>query len=145
MRFVSAALLLVALGCDQQRPARNVLLISVDSLRADRLGVYGSGRETSPTLDRLAREGVLFERALSPTSWTLPSHVTLLSGNRTTRHGTVSQTGGYFTERSGARDEQLLRGTIGVAEKVFLLTVSFTAAPDERERIPPGTTAYVDR
>jgi arylsulfatase A-like enzyme len=68
-----------------------VLLVSVDSLRADRLGVYGSGRETSPTLDRLAREGVLFEQALSPTAWTLPSHVTLLSGDLPHHHGTVAR------------------------------------------------------
>ena len=91
--FVTLLPLLVALACGREngRATRNVLLISVDSLRADRLGVYGSGRETSPTLDRLSREGVLFERALSPTAWTLPAHVTLLSGELPEHHGTVAR------------------------------------------------------
>ena len=57
----------------------NVLLISVDSLRADHLGCYGYPRPTSPNIDRLAAEGVRFERALSPSPWTLPAHVTMLS------------------------------------------------------------------
>ncbi len=73
------------------RAPRSVLLISVDSLRADRLGAYGHDRATSPNVDRLARQGVLFERAVSPTPWTLPSHVTLLSGRLPHRHGTVAR------------------------------------------------------
>ncbi len=61
----------------QERP--NVLLVSIDSLRADHLGSYGYERDTSPTIDRLAREGVLFENAISPASWTVPAHMTLLT------------------------------------------------------------------
>jgi arylsulfatase A-like enzyme len=67
-----------------------VLLVSIDSLRADRLGCYGNPRPTSPTVDRLAREGVLFERAVSPTSWTLPAHVTLFTGRDPHHHGVVA-------------------------------------------------------
>jgi arylsulfatase A-like enzyme len=91
---LALALLAVVMvtGCERGGAPRNVLLISVDSLRADRLGAYGHDRETSPTLDRLAAEGVLFERAISPTSWTLPSHVTLLSGRDPAKHGTVART-----------------------------------------------------
>jgi arylsulfatase A-like enzyme len=94
MNRLAAALALVVLatGCERGGPPRNVLLISVDSLRADRLSAYGNERRTSPTLDRLAQEGVLFERAISPTSWTLPSHVTLLSGRDPAQHGTVAKT-----------------------------------------------------
>ena len=58
----------------------HMLLISIDTLRADHLGCYGYGRETSPHLDRLAAEGVRFQRALAPTPWTLPSHGAMLSG-----------------------------------------------------------------
>ena len=58
----------------------NVVLISIDSLRADHLHCYGYHRETSPNLDRLAAEGVLFETVCSTTSWTLPSHMALLTG-----------------------------------------------------------------
>lgn len=70
---------------DLSRP--NVLLISIDSLRADRLGCYGNPRDTSPRIDTLARRGVLFTNAWSTTSWTLPAHVSLLSGRSLLGHG----------------------------------------------------------
>ncbi len=65
----------------------NVLLISIDSLRADRLSCYGYSKTTSPQLDRLAREGVLFETAIADSSWTLPTHVTLFTGAASQVHG----------------------------------------------------------
>lgn len=84
-----AALLALAASCsdapDQAPP--NVLLISIDTLRADHLACYGYGRETSPRLDRLAAEGVRVERCVAPTSWTLPSHVSMLTGNPISVHG----------------------------------------------------------
>jgi arylsulfatase A-like enzyme len=74
-----AAFFMIA-SCAEPEPSRpNLLLVSIDSLRADHLHAYGYERETSPNLDRLADEGVLFSNALSPSSWTLPSHVTLLT------------------------------------------------------------------
>lgn len=57
----------------------NVLLVSIDSLRADHLGSYGYERDTSPTIDALAREGVVFEKAISSAPWTVPAHMTLLT------------------------------------------------------------------
>jgi arylsulfatase A-like enzyme len=59
---------------------RNLILISIDTLRADRLGAYGYDRATSPAMDALARRGVRFETVIAETCWTLPSHVTLMSG-----------------------------------------------------------------
>ncbi|MEM7308073.1 MAG: sulfatase [Planctomycetota bacterium] len=67
--------------------ARNLILISIDTLRADRLGCYGYDRDTSPELDRFARDAVRFERSYASSSWTLPSHVTLLSGLLPSTHG----------------------------------------------------------
>jgi arylsulfatase A-like enzyme len=58
----------------------NVLVVVIDALRADRLGTYGYPRATSPTIDRLAAEGALFENAFSTTSYTLPSHASMLTG-----------------------------------------------------------------
>jgi arylsulfatase A-like enzyme len=87
------------LACDRapaprrEPPLRNVLLISIDSLRADRLGCYGHDRDTSPTLDRLAAEGVRFANAQTPSSWTLPAHATLLSGAAQARHGATTADG----------------------------------------------------
>lgn len=70
----------------------NVLLISWDSVRADHLGCYGhrspfNGESPSPTLDRLATEGALFEAAYSSSSWTLPSHMALITGQPDVVHG----------------------------------------------------------
>ena len=64
-----------------------MLLISVDMLRADHLGSYGYGRETSPHLDRLAKEGVLFEDCISSAPWTLPTHAALFTGLPDSVHG----------------------------------------------------------
>jgi arylsulfatase A-like enzyme len=58
----------------------NVLIIIVDTLRADHLSPYGYTRDTSPNLDHLAQQGVLFENAIAPASWTLPSHASMLTG-----------------------------------------------------------------
>jgi arylsulfatase A-like enzyme len=58
---------------------RNVILVSIDTLRADHLGAFGYARDTSPFIDGLARRGVRFERAFAPASWTLPSHMSLLT------------------------------------------------------------------
>ncbi len=60
--------------------APNLLLVSIDTLRADHLGCYGYARDTTPVIDALARGGALFRNAFAHTPWTLPSHLTLLSG-----------------------------------------------------------------
>jgi arylsulfatase A-like enzyme len=67
--------------------APNVLVIVVDTLRADHLSSYGYTRPTSPHVDRLAQQGVVFENAIAPTSWTLPSHASLLTGRYLYEHG----------------------------------------------------------
>ena len=58
----------------------DLLVLVLDTVRADHLSSYGYARATSPTLDRLAREGVLFEQASSTSSYTLPSHASILTG-----------------------------------------------------------------
>ena len=60
--------------------APNVLLIVLDAARASALSSYGSPRKTTPFLDSLAKEGVLFERAFSVAPWTLPSHESMFTG-----------------------------------------------------------------
>jgi arylsulfatase A-like enzyme len=78
------------LGCGSRgRPAplRNVVLIVVDTLRQDHLQAYGYGRETAPTITRLAAEGVLWD-GVSPTSWTKPAVASILTGLHPVRHQT---------------------------------------------------------
>ena len=65
----------------------NVLLVTVDSLRADRLGSYGHEEARTPTLDRLAAEGVRFERSYANRNGTTPSHASLFTGSFPDRHG----------------------------------------------------------
>jgi len=65
----------------------NVVLISIDSLRAAHLGTYGYARPTSPNIDRLAAEGVVFENHISSTSWTLPAHAAIFSSLPDSVHG----------------------------------------------------------
>ena len=77
-------------ACDSREElpvARNLVFISVDTLRADRLGCYGYGRDTTPGLDRFARQGMLFQQATAPSPWTLPSHASMFTGLSPKRHG----------------------------------------------------------
>jgi len=69
------------------RPEPNVLLIVVDTLRADRLSCYGWRETTSPNIDRLAAEGVLVERMICQVPQTLPSFCTILTGSYPPSHG----------------------------------------------------------
>lgn len=68
----------------------DVLLVSIDTLRADHLGCYGNGRAKTPTIDALAAESVLFEDATSQANTTGPSHTTMLTGLYPAEHGALS-------------------------------------------------------
>ncbi len=105
-RPAAALLLLLPLvwiaACGEERPADaggafapvawdgpppNLLLISLDTTRADRLPMYGYERDTAPHLAELAAQGVVFEQAISESSWTLPTHATLFTGLSSGVHG----------------------------------------------------------
>ncbi|MCP5106802.1 MAG: sulfatase-like hydrolase/transferase [bacterium] len=72
--------------------APNIVLIVVDCLRADHLGYYGCHRNTSPVIDGLAKEGMVFENAFSNTSWTKPSVASLFTSLYPNRHGVITMT-----------------------------------------------------
>lgn len=74
-------------------PPRTVVLISIDTLRPDRLGVYGNAPDVSPRIDALAKDSVVFDQALALSPWTLPSHMTMLTGLDPMAHGV--HRGGY--------------------------------------------------
>src|SRR5256712_9484565 len=82
----AVAIALVAPGVSAAPTRYNVLLVSLDSVRGDFLGCYGhrarhaAGVSTSPELDRLAAGGIRMEDAYASSSWTLPSHVSLMTG-----------------------------------------------------------------
>lgn len=79
---------IAALACGVSAPTPNgILLVTFDTTRADRLGPYGYADARTPTLDRLAREGVLFEQAVASAPITLPSHTSILTGVSPLAHG----------------------------------------------------------
>jgi len=82
----------------RREPGLDVLLITIDTLRADALGVYGNARSATPLLDRLADGGVRFERARAHNVVTLPSHATILSGRLPHEHGIRDNSGFRFPE-----------------------------------------------
>jgi len=67
------------------------VLITVESLRTDHIGCYGCERDTSPTIDALAREATLYDNAYSVTSWTLTSHASIFTGLYPTAHNVVRE------------------------------------------------------
>ena len=71
-------------------PRPSVILISIDTLRADHVGAYGYERDTTPFLDRFAEQSLLFERAFTPASWTLTAHATMLTGLQPDEHGILA-------------------------------------------------------
>jgi choline-sulfatase len=72
---------------DQERAAWNLIVVTLDTIRPDRLGPYGFPDANTPTLDRLARDGVLFEQAESAAPLTLPAHCSLFTGRFPFQHG----------------------------------------------------------
>ena len=75
------------------RKIQHVLLISLDTTRADVFGCYGFKHNTTPNIDAIADEGILFERTYAPLSLTLPSHSTMLTGTIPPYHGVHNNNG----------------------------------------------------
>jgi len=84
------ACLIGAVACDAVAPPRarpDIVLITLESLRPDHVGSYSGSRPTTPALDRLASEAVVYENAHAVTSWTLASHASLFTGLYPSAHG----------------------------------------------------------
>lgn len=81
-----------------------MVLVTLDTTRADHLGAYGYPRPVSPNLDALARDAVLFERAWTTAPWTLPAHASMLTGKHPTSHGA------HFDRDAEARLSEVVSG-----------------------------------
>jgi len=99
----------------------NIILISLDTLRADHLGCYGYHRNTSPNIDKFVAEGVLFERAIAPSSWTVPSHASVFTG----LHPSVHQAG-LFTLGPSQRLREVEITLAELARSHGYLTAAYT-------------------
>jgi choline-sulfatase len=75
-----------------------VLFLVLDSMRTDRLALYGHDRSTTPNLDRLAERATVYENAVAPASWTLPSHSSMFTGLTPSEHGVTNG----FLDTTGA-------------------------------------------
>jgi arylsulfatase A-like enzyme/Tfp pilus assembly protein PilF len=100
--FALVALLLkcsLAASAPPGQAATNVILITIDTVRADHLGCYGATNVQTPVLDGLARDGVVFERAISQVPLTWPSHAAILTGTYPFQNGVQDFTGQPLDER----------------------------------------------
>lgn len=102
--------------------APNVLLVVLDAVRADHLSCYGYKRGTTPNIDRVAREGVLFRNAFSAAPWTLPSHASMFTGRYPSEHH-ADWGHAHLDKGLPTLAEQLQGGgyqTVGFSENVFV-------------------------
>ena len=96
-RLALAGLVVSFYGCEPPAasdPRPNVLLITIDTLRADRLGTYGYALPTSPQIDRFAATGVVFERGIAASSSTAPAHASIMTSRYTREHSIGFSNGG---------------------------------------------------
>jgi choline-sulfatase len=124
----------------------SVLLVTLDTTRADRIGCYGRARAATPHLDALAARGVLFRQAYTHAPLTCPSHASLLTGRLPTRHG-VRDNGGYVLAPeipTVAERFQAAGHRTGAFVSAFVLDRRFGLARGfgtYHDRVPPGRAA----
>jgi len=111
-------------GCraPERKPVRNVVLISIDTLRADRLGTYGFSLPTSPELDAFAARGAVFENASSTAPWTQPAHASMLTGLYPAQAGMRRLRSALPTDVTSVAERMQRAGflTVGCVNSTFL-------------------------
>lgn len=132
---------------------KNLVLITIDTLRADRLGVYGSNVST-PAIDSLASEGILYENAFCQVPITLPSHATILTGMYPFKHG-IRHNGRFRLKSEATTIAEVLKGEgyhtsafIGayVLDSKYGLDQGFDLYDDEMSgELYPGLRVFVNR
>lgn len=98
--WITASVALSMAACTQPAQDRppNIVLITLDTTRADHLGAYGYERANTPHLDRFAQQAVVYETAYATSSWTLPSHASLFTGLLPMQHGAQTAPDGGSTD-----------------------------------------------
>ncbi|MCP5102545.1 MAG: sulfatase-like hydrolase/transferase [bacterium] len=110
---------------------KQIILISIDTLRSDHLTSYGYSRNTSPRLARLVEDAVYYPKAFTNGCWTMPSHVTLLTGTLPSRHG-INQSWAAINKKYPKLNESLKNmAEILKAHNQNLKTIKFAKLPDE--------------
>ena len=122
-----------------QHEIRNVVLISIDTCRADYLSCYGYPRKTTPNIDAVAEEGILFENVISPVAVTLPAHASMLTGTDPIYHGIHDNHDRHLAESNTTLAEMLKDNgfATGAVISAFIL--------DSRFGMDQGFDSYNDR
>jgi arylsulfatase A-like enzyme len=107
--LVLLALAVMVAGCGRG-PNLNVVIITIDTLRADHLSCYGYHKQTSPMIDAFAREAILFEETLCQSSQTLPSHASIFLGTNPRTHKAISHESPVDTELTTLAEMLKARG-----------------------------------
>lgn len=104
----------------------NVILIVMDAVRADHLSSYGYHRKTSPNIDMLAKQGVLYENAFSAAEWSYPSHASIFTGKYPSFHKTLGKDISLHKENTTIAEILNLNGyqTIGITSNILLSPVN---------------------
>jgi choline-sulfatase len=138
-----AIVTLVASGCRSDEPAlessaRNLIIVTIDTLRADRVGAYGHSAARTPGMDALAREGTLFTRAFAVAPITLTSHASLMTGRYPPGHG---------ARHNGLRLDQQVPTLAESLSRAGFATAAFVGAfpLDRRFGLNRGFATYGDR
>ncbi len=136
-----AALPLSAALGDKAGVARgaNLLLVTLDTTRADRLGCYGNGQILTPAVDRLAREGLLFEQALAVAPTTLPTHSSIMTGRYPAHH--TARVNGFF--RLPEEETTLAEVLLAAGYRTAAVVSSFVL--QNKFGVNQGFETYADR
>ncbi len=109
--------------------APNVVLISIDTLRADHLSLYGYGKHTTPRINSFAKDAVVFETAIAETPKTSPSHISMLTGLHPFNHGVVKNGSMLLKDEAETLSELLSAEGYDAAGFVSGFTLTRTASP----------------
>ena len=148
--LIAGPLALLLASCSSDSAPRNLLIVTFDTTRADRIGCYGYAPAHTPHLDSLAESGVLFEDALTAVPVTLPSHTTMMTGQYPLRHG-VRNNGSYAVSPSSVTLAEVLSDagyqtgafvSAFVLDEQFGISQGFQTYDDDfyNERTGPRTT-----
>ncbi|MDQ1350630.1 MAG: Sulfatase-like hydrolase/transferase [Acidobacteriota bacterium] len=131
--FTAAALLLFS-ACKKERVVNKmqVILISIDTLRADHLSAYGYNRDTSPNITGLIKDSVHYTQAYPNGCWTMPSHMSLLTGTLPSRHGITQPWGTVYKKKYWRLNDSIKTiADVLEAHKSTIKTLKYAKLPTE--------------
>ncbi len=120
---IAFGLALALCACGPGAPAPNFVFVTLDTTRADHLGLYGYFRDTSPALDKIGRQAIVFERNIVPMATTLPTHTSIFTSTHPLEHGVLAnstQGGNRFVPSARLRTFAEVAGAAGWRTAAFV-------------------------